>query len=99
MCLLHFYPLPTSWKLATGHGMADLAFTKQMSNMSQGPPSALLRPLQTAETLSGMPQVKAIFILTSYMSFSSSFSHKCTMEFSSGYVKCDITAVGMQKQT
>lgn len=92
-------PLATSWKLATGHGMADVAFTMQMSNMSQGSPSELLRPLEIAETLSGRPQIKAIFILKNSMPFSPSFSHKCTMEFSRGNMKCGITEVRMQKQT
>lgn len=67
--------------------------------MSQGSPSELLRPLEITETLSGRLQVKAIFILTNSMPFSPSFSHKCTMEFSRGYMKCGITEVRMQKHS
>lgn len=102
LSLYHLHSFSVSDQLEPGHSN-DLAFIIQMSTMFQGSgsQSVLLRSLGTTATPSGKLQVRTIFILTlrNYVSFSLPSSFKCTMEFSNGYMKCNITAAGMQKQT
>lgn len=56
-------------------------------------------PLETLEILSGIQEVKTIFILIlrCYLPFVLSFFCKCTVEFSKGYMMYDITADRLQK--
>lgn len=65
--------------------------------VSHGPQSVAQDPLGIPKTLSGISEVKTIFITIRkcYLPFSLSFSHECTMDFFKGYIMFDHSDVNV----